>query len=116
MSCPKKKTGDVARMRHRIVIQSISSRTPDGMGGSTPVWGTFSTVWAEIKPVSASQRKFSDQLEHRVTHKIKIRYLASLSSEMRISYDSRTFHIHSFRNLDERGRFIEIMAEEGGPS
>lgn len=103
------------QLRNQIVIQT-NTLTVDGIGGNTETWATFATVWARIEPLSANQVFFSESLQHRVTHKITIRDLASLSSKMRISFDSRIFYIKSFRDLLEKNRFTEIMAEEGAAS
>ncbi len=104
-------------LRHRIVIEEVAL-TGDGLGGQTELYSTHATVWAKIEPVSANQISFSQSLEHRVTHKITVREYSGLvlKSDMRITFESRIFHIRSFRNMLERDKFIEIMAEEGAPS
>jgi SPP1 family predicted phage head-tail adaptor len=107
--------GIVGKLSKRIVIQTPTEAS-DGQGGFTSSWGTFATVWAEIEPISAAQQYFAAQLQHRVTHKITIRTLASLTTKMRISFESRVFQLHSWRELKEDNRFMELMAEEGAGS
>ena len=90
----------------------------DSIGGSTTTWAEIKSLWAKIEPKSASQIKWSDQLQHRITHKITVRYSASLilDIDQRIIYKSRIFHIKGFRNLMESNTFYEIDAEEGSAS
>ena len=111
----RKGFSDVGALRERIVIQN-RTLTTDGMGGSTEALTTFGTVWARIEPVSANQMFFSMQLQHRVTHKITIRKLAGIGNQMRISFENRTFQVHAFRDIEERGQYTEIMCEEGAGS
>lgn len=102
----------ISELRHRITIQQMS-RTTDGQGGWTESWADFATVWAKVKPMSAKERTFSQQIQENVTHKIVIRWLADVDSEMRISFEGRIFQIKGKIREDERRWFMEIMAEEG---
>lgn len=113
MKCCEIKSGE---LRHRVTIQQLSE-TRDSQGGfNDPSWSTRATVWAKITPVSTSQEFFSERLEHRITHKIFIRYRSDLNIKDRISYGSRIFQVQGFKDPDERKRFLEISAEEGSAS
>lgn len=98
-------------LRHQIVIQK-KTLTTDGMGGSTESWATHATVRAAIWPVSATERVANQQIEHEITHKIRIRYLSTVVPSMRISFDSRTFEIVSVVNWEERGISQDLICEE----
>jgi SPP1 family predicted phage head-tail adaptor len=102
----------IGEMRERVVLQS-PTLTSDSRGGASESWSTVATVWAKIEPKSASQVLFSQQLQHRITHKFTIRYRSDVLSTWRITFDSRTFHIQGVRDLMERGRYLEIDCEEG---
>ena len=102
----------IGKLREFVTIQT-PTESDDGFGGKTVTWGTFAQVWARIDPITASQKWHANQLEHNVSHKVTIRELAGLTSSMRISWESRIFHVRDFRELGERDRWVEIMAEEG---
>lgn len=102
-------------LRWRITIEQLVL-SDDGQGGHSESWSTLATPWAKLEPLSASQIWHAQQLEHRVTHKITIRYRNDIESNMRILFEGRIFHIKSFRDLESQKRFTEIMAEEGAPS
>lgn len=105
----------IGKLRHRIVIQKPTLST-DSIGGKTETWSTLDTVFAAIEPVSANQTWMAERLEHRVTHKITIRYRDDLTSDMRIYFDSRYFYIQGFRKILETDHWSEIMAAEGEAS
>jgi SPP1 family predicted phage head-tail adaptor len=106
----------IGTLRKRLVIES-KTRTSDNMGGATVSWATHTTVWGEIKPRSANEAFWAKHLEHRVTHTITIRYLSTITSDMRITFGSRTFHIKGIRNLEEeRNRFTVLDCQEGIPA
>lgn len=105
----------IGQMRQRVTIQSVT-QTPNGSGGFFESWGTFTTVWASIEPVTAAQKFGYMQLSHEVTHKIIVRFFSGLTSAMRILYGTRIFAVQSYRDFEERNRFLEIMAKEGVPA
>lgn len=105
----------VGQLRHYITIES-RTLTSDQQGGSTEAWATFANAWAKIEPMSPKQIWYSEQLQHRVTHKFTIRYIANFDSDMRISFDSRTFHVQGFKDPDELKQWLEISVEEGAPA
>lgn len=109
MSAP---TGSIGKMRHEIVIQS-RTQTPDTVGGFTETWAAFETVFADIDPVSASERFFSQKLEADITHKITIRYLETVTDNMRVLFGSRVFKIVGVFHLDERSTRTQLNCIEG---
>ncbi len=104
--------GTIGQLRHRAVIERLT-KTPDGQGGFTASWSSFATVWAEIKPVSASERLRSDRNEILRTHKMRIRFLAGVSGEMRVIFDDRIFQVKGFITPDEHKDFMFMDLQEG---
>jgi SPP1 family predicted phage head-tail adaptor len=107
-------------LRHRIVIEQVA-RAGDGVGGSVETWSTFATVWAKVSPVSAGQQLWAESLRHKITHRVLLRYLSGVASDMRISFDGRTLQITGFRHLDENedgdGKvWTALTAAEGVPT
>jgi len=98
-------------LKHRIIFQQ-KTNVSDGMGSSYEKWSTFATRWAAIWPVKAMERIENAQEGQETTHRIKIRYLAGVTAQMRVLYGSRTFEINSVINPDEANRELEILATE----
>jgi SPP1 family predicted phage head-tail adaptor len=105
----------IGKLRDRITIEE-KTQVEDGSGGFSETWSTFATVWAEVLPTSSAERFFAEKLEMTTTHKVRIRYLAGLSSSMRINLGARVLKIQGIVNLEERDRFLELKCEEGSGS
>ena len=101
---------NVGRMRYRINIEDYISST-DLDGFVTEDWVNFTTVWADITPVSSKEYLNSAQTLAEVTSKIYIRYISSIKTTMRIIFGDRIFNIQSILP-DERNGIITIMAKE----
>ena len=102
-------------MRHPIDFQSENPSTDAG-GGETDPWAsptTFASVKACIEPFGGGESMFAMQLQDSVTHKVTIRYRAGIIAKMRIKFGTRFFNIRRVINIEERNRFLEILAEEG---
>lgn len=104
--------GGLGKLREYVTIEQ-PTETEDGHGGFAVTWSTFAQVWARIDPVAQRHDYHGDALERRVTHKIIIRELSDLTIKMRISFESRIFHILGFADMEERDRFVEIKCHEG---
>lgn len=105
----------IGSLRKRLAFQT-RTRTEDGSGGFSASWATSMTLWGSVEPKSARERFFADKTEHNITHKITVRARTDITSEMRITWNGRTFQIRGVRTLEERGRWTELLCEEGVPS
>ncbi len=99
-------------LRHSITIEERGG-TPDAGGGMAVSWSTYATAQANVKPLSGSEALRAHHLEGRVTHRIVLRYRSGVTTDMRVLYDGRYFNIRAAINVEERGRWLEIHAEEG---
>jgi len=102
----------ISELRQRIKFQALS-RTPDGQGGWLESWSDFTEVWAKVTPTSARERQFSQQIQPTTTHKIVIRWMEGLTTEMRILFEGRILQIHGISRENEERWFLNIEAEEG---
>lgn len=102
----------IGRMRYRVALQSPTN-TRDAGGGVSQSYKTINTIWADIVPQKGSETYRQGKTTEKITHKITIRKLPNVNTRNRISYDSRLFAIKNVINLDERGRFLQLLCEEG---
>ena len=99
-------------LRHRVTIQSKTD-TPDGMAGFTTTWATFATVFGAIWPTSAKELILNQQLRGTVTHRVRIRYLAGVTSGMKILFGSRIFNIVGPPiDHEERHEYMDLICTE----
>ena len=102
---------DPGDLRHRLLLEQ-PVETADGAGGVTRSYATVTTLWAAVVPVSARGDVVADDLGARITHRIVIRSGPDLTTRHRLREGSRIYRILALRDQDERGRFVEIDAEE----
>ena len=101
----------IGRLRHLIIIEeSMVSR--DSFGAEVCEWIQFAKVWAEVSPVSGREFAFLKQVNAEVTTKITIRYLAGLTTEMRVLFGDRIFEIESVINPEEKSISLLLMCRE----
>ena len=108
-------------LRHRVTFEK-QTRAPDGGGGWTETWATDRTCTAAVEPLKGGETWQALQTQHPVTHKITVRYSKPVAellrdSDMdrrRINFRGRIMRLVSIINVEERNRFLEIMAREGG--
>lgn len=101
----------VGKMRHRLTIQSQTA-VADGMGGSSVTWTNGDTVWADLRPVSATERTQSDRLMLDVTHSAIVRHRAISATTQRLTMDGRVFNVSSVYDADEAGSHLKLMLRE----
>jgi SPP1 family predicted phage head-tail adaptor len=99
------------QLRHKITIQNTTV-TQDSYGSKVDTWAIFATVWASVEPVSGREYFESAKLNAEITHRVRIRYTAGVTPDMKILYGDRTFNIKSVINREERNRDMELMCAE----
>lgn len=100
-------------LRHLIEIQS-ETRTVDAGGGAVSTWATITNGqrWAQMRSATSGEVFAAEQLQERVTHVWKIRYLSTVTTAMRISYSSRVFHLQGIVDLEEKHVWQILRTEE----
>jgi SPP1 family predicted phage head-tail adaptor len=102
----------IGTLRHDITIETPAD-TVDSIGGQTVTWSTHASVKAQIKPAKGSERYFAQKLEANVSHKVRIRYLSTVTTSMRIQFGSRTLQVRGVMHEEERSRWTDLFCEEG---
>ncbi len=106
---------DLGSLRHRKDNQAGHAASAGGGGQSDP-WAApviVATVWGKVEPLTGSERLRAMQIEDRLSHRIVIRYRPGTTPAMRIVFGSRVFNIRAAIDREERGRFLELLCEEG---
>lgn len=105
-----------SHLRALVSIQQ-PQKTADTLGGYTRNWQNVADVWADITPLSArditNERFSGQQIQARITHRVRLRYTAGITTDMRILYEGRALYIRAVVDRDERKERLEILAEEG---
>ncbi|QRN84841.1 phage head closure protein [Clostridia bacterium] len=101
----------IGRLRKQIAIE-VSMTGRDSFGAETSEWVQFAKVWAEVSPISGKEYVSFSQVNAEITTKITIRYLAGLTTEMRVLFKDRIFEIISIINYEEKNVSLLLMCKE----
>ena len=99
----------IGQMDREIVIESPSSSL-NSLNEPIVTWGTFASVWAWVKPMTARERFASDALRASRVSNFRIRWLSGVLPTMRIRFDGEIYRILGLSEVGRR-RFLDITAE-----
>ena len=106
------------RLTHRVTVQE-NTTTRDQYGQLADSWDTVEVVYANVRPLRAAEVLSAGASTSKVSHIVTMRHRTDLGSgdtkmlaRYRLSYDSRTFAVRGVIDIDERHRWLEVMAEE----
>ncbi len=105
----------IGELRHRLIVQAERA-IDDGGGGLSDPWADpviVATVWGKVEPLSGGERLHAAQIQDRLSHRIVIRHRAGITAAMRVVFGVRAFNIRAVIDLGERGRFLELLCDEG---
>jgi SPP1 family predicted phage head-tail adaptor len=103
---------NTGQFRHRITFLEDVTVT-DGIGQEITEWVEFKKAWAMIKTVKGSEYVAAGAERATITYRFIIRYTTGITSDMRISYQGRTFDIiEPPINDDELNKTLTILAKE----
>jgi SPP1 family predicted phage head-tail adaptor len=71
------------------------------------------TVRARVEPLRGDERPRAMQIEAALTHRVTIRHRPDVTARMRLIFDTRIFNIRAVIDVQEQGRFLDLMCEEG---
>ena len=86
--------------------------TPDDQGGFAPSWSTFAAVTGFIKPTSGKEMILDDHVNTENLKKFSFEYVAGITSDMRILFNSKYYNIHSVGSVQESTVWIDVIASE----
>jgi len=99
-------------LKHKIEIQQ-NDPTQDSTGAEVENWTVFDETWAAVWPVSATERLSMGKLQGEVSHKIRIRFTAGVTSAMRILFKGRVLDIMAPPiNKDELNEYLDMLCRE----
>lgn len=103
------------KLRQLIGIGNFST-VSDGAGGSVPTFRIDKTVWGEIKPISGNRHLEGSKINIEQMFDIRLRFddYPILSKRNHLSYEGRTFVIHSIIIVNERKKEFKIKAYDDG--
>ena len=100
----------IGEMRHQIVIEK-PSRVPDGMGGFSTTWAAAATVWAAVTPLNATERLENLRAGVSITHRLRMRFRADLTSSWRFLHAGQYYDIISPIDQGNNHRWLDVLCK-----
>ena len=105
------------KLRHKVTIQTPTAPT-DNYGDEITGWTTLAQVWAGLRYLSGQELKRVLAQEETATQGAEwtIRYLSTVDTEKRISWNSRIWDIQAVKTVEERSRKMVLTCTETTPA
>lgn len=101
---------DPGRLRERVTVQQ-ASESRNALGETVLAWADLTTVWASVEGVSSREAIDAGQQEVTITHRVRMRYLSTLTQNMRFRWRDRTLNIVSLLEYGNRTEHVAICEE-----
>lgn len=103
-----------SKLSARIRIERKSVTHDPQYGTEEVSWAEFACVWAEVKDILPSRaERMAEQIQiARRPARIRIRYLADITPDMRVMIAGRIHQIIAGPSMLGRREAIELMVEE----
>lgn len=102
------KIGD---LKHRIILKKFTTLVNEN-GFEVEAWEDYKTVWAAVSNLYGKEYYQAAAMQAEKTVKFTIRFLDSITADMRILFEDKQYNITSIDNIKYANKFIEIKALE----
>ncbi len=102
----------------RKLVLEERVKQPNSSGGFDENWVTQGTHWVDLQPLTGRERLVSGRTVSKARYKIVCRNAphsspARPSPSQRFREGGRVYDVVSVSDRDAKGRYLEIIAEEG---
>lgn len=101
---------DFGRLRERVTIQQATERR-NAMGETVQTWEMFAERWASVDGLSSREVLLQGQQQTEVSHRVRMRYVADMTSTMRILWRGRVLEIASLLEHGNRSHHEALCTE-----
>lgn len=101
---------NIGRLDRRVTIEKVV-KVRDAYGQVSENWGVFKEVWASVTWQRAGEKLEQGRETSATKALFYIRYMEGITSEMRLSFQSKKWNILDVSYKDRNGS-IEILAEK----
>lgn len=104
------RTGD---LRHRIVIEATETEQSEH-GEPVDSWCWYAAGWASRQDLSGRELFAAQQVKAEITTRFVTRYIAGVTSRMRVKCDHVVYSITSAADTDGTQRWLTLMTAREG--
>lgn len=100
-------------LRHRVRIDARVTHL-NSSGEQETAWEEVATVWAAIEPVSGRELLLADQVQSKVSTRIKMRARSGVLASMRAVHGSTVYNIEAVIPDNESGQeWLTLQCSSG---
>ena len=88
-------TQNAGELRHRIMVQKLTSGKDDDGYPIPEQWVDFMPLWAKVTHLSGKDLIAAQASNSKVVARVKIRYREDINTTMRVIYKGKTYAIDS---------------------
>lgn len=82
-------------------------------GGLSETWSTRGNLWCKVKDTGGNEPQISGRLKTFKAIEVIANYDANIVATDRLTLDGVVYNIKSVENIDRRGIYMRIMADNG---
>jgi SPP1 family predicted phage head-tail adaptor len=101
---------DPGRLRERVTIQQATERR-NALGETTLEWETFAERWASVDGLSSREFLLQGQQQTEMSHRVRLRYVPGMTSQMRFLWRGRVLEIASLLEHANRSEHEALCTE-----
>ena len=101
-------------LRHKAVLEKPDD-SQDGEGTTALAWSPLATVQVGVTPLSGKERLEAGAVSAEVSHRVRMRARAGVTSRMRlvlVNRGNRVLQIVSVLDEGERNRYLTLLCAE----
>ena len=102
---------EAGKLRHVVTVQT-ASESADSFGEMIKTWGSNSTAWASVEPLSGRELLSAQQYYAEATHRVRLRHNSAVTPSARFKFGTRYLQINSVSDKNEKGAEIECICTE----
>jgi len=96
-------------LTQRVTIERLADAGQDDYGQPIESWLTVGIVWAAVEPQAGREFVAAGALQAELIVKVRIRYLAGITSADRVTHDGRTYNITAVVDYRSEKRELVLM-------
>ena len=101
------------KLRHLVVLQSLTETQDPSTGAITKSWVDFATVWGDVRYLSGLETVKADAPTSVAKCSVRIRYLAGVVPTMRLVHAGTNFDINAVLPDDTGRRWLDLACTAG---
>ncbi len=96
-----------------VDIETLQGTTAaDSRGRSQLAFDSAETVQCSITPLAGRELSLAREIVPTASHRVEMYHTTTLTPKARLNYGGRIFNIDGTLNVDERGRYAELLCTE----